>query len=73
MTDRYESPLVNTAVEAIKYADMVDSKNIGIHLDTYHMNIEENNIVDGRKNRDSNSFRDIAVRGVIIITFVYAL
>ena len=25
---------------------MVDSKNIGIHLDTYHMNIEENNIGD---------------------------
>jgi len=44
--NRFESPLVNTADEAIKYADMVDSKNIGIHLDTYHMNIEENNIGD---------------------------
>lgn len=44
--NRFESPLVNTAVEAIKYADLVDSKNIGIHLDTYHMNIEENNIGD---------------------------
>ena len=42
--NRFESPLVNTAAEAIRYADMVDSKNIGIHLDTYHMNIEENNI-----------------------------
>lgn len=44
--NRFESPLINTAQEAIKYADMVDSKNIGIHLDTYHMNIEENNIGD---------------------------
>jgi len=44
--NRFESPLVNTAAEAIRYADMVDSKNIGIHLDTYHMNIEENNIGD---------------------------
>ena len=44
--NRFESPLVNTAAEAIKYADMVNSKNIGIHLDTYHMNIEENNIGD---------------------------
>lgn len=44
--NRFESPLVNTAAEAIKYADLVDSKNIGIHLDTYHMNIEENNIGD---------------------------
>ena len=44
--NRFESPLVNTAAEAIKYADLVNSKNIGIHLDTYHMNIEENNIGD---------------------------
>lgn len=44
--NRFESPLINTAAEAIRYADMVDSKNIGIHLDTYHMNIEENNIGD---------------------------
>ena len=44
--NRFESPLINTAAEAIRYADMVDSKNIGIHLDTYHMNIEENNISD---------------------------
>lgn len=44
--NRFESPLINTAAEAIKYADMVDSKNIGIHLDSYHMNIEENNIGD---------------------------
>lgn len=44
--NRFESPLINTAAEAIKYADMVNSKNIGIHLDTYHMNIEENNIGD---------------------------
>lgn len=44
--NRFESPLINTAAEAIKYADLVDSKNIGIHLDTYHMNIEENSIGD---------------------------
>lgn len=44
--NRFESPLINTAKEAIEYADLVGSKNIGIHLDTYHMNIEENNIGD---------------------------
>ena len=44
--NRFESPLVNTAKEAIEYADAVNSKNIGIHLDTYHMNIEENSIGD---------------------------
>lgn len=44
--NRFESPLINTAAEAIRYADMVNSKNIGIHLDTYHMNVEENSIGD---------------------------
>lgn len=44
--NRYESPLINTAAEVIKFADMVNSKNIGIHLDTYHMNIEEDNMGD---------------------------
>ena len=44
--NRFESPLVNTAAEAIAYADAVNSPCIGIHLDTYHMNIEENSIGD---------------------------
>lgn len=44
--NRFESPLINTAEEAIKYTELVNSKNIGIHLDTYHMNVEENNIGD---------------------------
>lgn len=44
--NRFESPLINTAKEAIAYADAVNSPNIGIHLDTYHMNIEEDNIGD---------------------------
>ena len=44
--NRFESPLINTAAEAIRYADAVNSPNIGIHLDTYHMNIEENSIGD---------------------------
>ncbi len=44
--NRFESPLINTAAEAIRYADAVNSQSIGIHLDTYHMNIEENSIGD---------------------------
>ena len=42
--NRFESPLINTAAEAIKFADMVDNEYIGIHLDTYHMNIEEDDM-----------------------------
>ena len=39
--NRYEVFLVNTAAQAVELADMIDEDNVGIHLDTYHMNIEE--------------------------------
>jgi D-psicose/D-tagatose/L-ribulose 3-epimerase len=39
--NRYETPLVNTCEQAVRLADMVGAPNMKIHLDTYHMNIEE--------------------------------
>lgn len=44
--NRFESALINTAVEALDYVSHFNSKNIGVLLDTYHMNIEEGNIGD---------------------------
>lgn len=44
--NRFEGCLINTAQEALDYVAQVDSKNIGVLLDTYHMNIEENKIGD---------------------------
>lgn len=44
--NRFESVLINTAEEAVEYVKQIDSKNIGVLLDTYHMNIEESNIGD---------------------------
>lgn len=44
--NRFETCLINTAKEALEYIEDIDSKNIGVLLDTYHMNIEENNIGD---------------------------
>ena len=44
--NRFEGCLINTAREALDYAAEVDSPNIGVLLDTYHMNIEENSIGD---------------------------
>jgi len=38
---RYESPLVNTCEQAVRLAELIDAPNLRIHLDTYHMNIEE--------------------------------
>jgi D-psicose/D-tagatose/L-ribulose 3-epimerase len=39
--NRYESNLVNTASQALELIDEVDADNLVVHLDTYHMNIEE--------------------------------
>lgn len=44
--NRYESPLVNTCEQAVRLADMVGAPNVRIHLDTYHMNIEEKGWAD---------------------------
>ena len=44
--NRFETCLINTAAEALDYVAEIDSPNIGVLLDTYHMNIEENNIGD---------------------------
>jgi D-psicose/D-tagatose/L-ribulose 3-epimerase len=39
--NRFESDLVNTADETIALVDRVDADNVGILLDSFHMNIEE--------------------------------
>ncbi|HHV13670.1 MAG TPA: sugar phosphate isomerase/epimerase [Clostridiales bacterium] len=44
--NRFEGCLINTAEEAVAYVDAVGSPNIGVLLDTYHMNIEENSFTE---------------------------
>ena len=39
--NRYEQFMLNTCEEAVEYVRSVDSPMMKIHLDTYHMNIEE--------------------------------
>ncbi|OYN99607.1 sugar phosphate isomerase/epimerase family protein [Enemella evansiae] len=39
--NRYETNVVNTARDALRLADDIGSDNVMIHLDSYHMNIEE--------------------------------
>ncbi len=39
--NRYESHLINTCAQARALMDLIDRPNVRIHLDTYHMNIEE--------------------------------
>ena len=51
--NRYENHLINTGWQAVEMIERVGSDNIFIHLDTYHMNIEEkgaaNGILDARE------------------------
>lgn len=51
VVNRFESPLVNTAAEGLRVAQGVDSPNLGLLLDVFHMNIEEENL--GRAIRDA--------------------
>lgn len=43
--NRYETNVINTAHDALRLADDIGEDNVSIHLDTYHMNIEENDLV----------------------------
>lgn len=43
--NRYETNVINTARDALRLADDIGRDNVLIHLDTYHMNIEENDLV----------------------------
>jgi len=42
--NRYETYLVNTAVQAQAVVDAIGQPNVGLLLDTYHMNIEDRGI-----------------------------
>ena len=39
--NRFETSFINTAAQAIEIVDRVGSPALGVHLDTFHMNIEE--------------------------------
>ena len=51
--NRYENHLINTGWQAVDMIERVGADNIFVHLDTYHMNIEEkgaaNGILDARE------------------------
>jgi Sugar phosphate isomerases/epimerases len=44
--NRYESYVFTAAGEVLEMIDTIGADNIGIHLDTFHMNIEEPNFYD---------------------------
>jgi D-psicose/D-tagatose/L-ribulose 3-epimerase len=44
VVNRYESNLINTVEQAVQLIDDVGADNLFIHLDTFHMSIEEDNL-----------------------------
>ncbi len=43
--NRYEQFLFNTSREAVEFVNLVGSSRAKVHLDTFHMNIEEDNML----------------------------
>jgi len=39
--NRYETNFLNTAKQTVEFIEKIDSSVVGLHLDTFHMNIEE--------------------------------
>lgn len=39
--NRFETDLINTCDQAMRLVKDIGAKNVGVHLDTFHMNIEE--------------------------------
>jgi len=44
VVNRYESNVFNTGREALRFLTAVDRNIVSVHLDTYHMNIEESDL-----------------------------
>jgi D-psicose/D-tagatose/L-ribulose 3-epimerase len=46
VVNRYESNVLNTTEQGLKFLDDIGSPNATLHLDTYHMNIEESGMAE---------------------------
>ncbi|MCZ7602093.1 MAG: 5-keto-L-gluconate epimerase [Melioribacteraceae bacterium] len=54
--NRYETNLLNTVEQTLQFIDELGKPNVGLLLDTFHMNIEEPNIVESIKNAKDKIF-----------------
>jgi len=41
VVNRFESNLLNTAAQGLRFVEAIGEDNVGLHLDTFHMHIEE--------------------------------
>ncbi len=47
---RYETPLINTVSQGLELIETVGTENLGLLLDTFHMNVEEPSIEESIRN-----------------------
>jgi D-psicose/D-tagatose/L-ribulose 3-epimerase len=45
VVNRYESNVLNTASQGVEMCERIGLPNVKVHLDTYHMNIEESDVM----------------------------
>lgn len=45
VVNRYETNLITTAADAVRMVKTIGMDNVKVHLDTFHMNIEENSMM----------------------------
>ena len=45
VVNRYETNLINTAADAVRLIEAIGAENVKVHLDTFHMNIEEDDMM----------------------------
>ena len=46
VVNRYETNIMNTARGGLRFLDEIGHGNVHLHLDTYHMNIEESGMLE---------------------------
>lgn len=54
--NRYETDMVNIAEQGMELCDDIGADNVGLLLDTYHMNIEEKSLADAIRLADDRLF-----------------
>lgn len=54
--NRYETDLVNTATDGLDLIESIGAENLGLLLDTFHMNIEEPSMFDSIRRAGSRIF-----------------
>ncbi len=52
--NRFEGYLINTVEQGLKFLDEIKSPTVKLHLDTFHMNIEEDDIADAVRSAGSH-------------------